>query len=70
MNRPETSRLRVASGGRHLEREDGTPFLYIADTAWELYHRLSREEADRYLTTRASQGFNVIQAVVLAELDG
>ncbi len=63
-------RLTAAPNGRHLQREDGTPFLYLADTAWELFHRLDREEADRYLTDRAAKGFTVIQAVVLAELDG
>ena len=51
-------------------REDGTPFFYLGDTAWELFHRLTREEAGRYLKNRAEKGFTVIQAVVLAELDG
>jgi hypothetical protein len=63
-------RLHVAAGGRYLVRDDGTPFLYLADTGWELFHRLTREEARRYLSTRAAQRFTVIQAVALAELDG
>lgn len=42
----------------------------MADTAWELFHRLNREEAEQYLTTRASQGYSLIQAVAVAELDG
>jgi hypothetical protein len=62
--------LRVSSGGRHLETLDGRPFFWLGDTAWELFHRLDREEADLYLATRAAQGFNVVQAVVLAEQDG
>jgi len=62
--------LKVSDNRRFLVREDGTPFFYMADTAWELFHRLTREEADLYLETRARQGFTVIQAVVLAELDG
>ncbi|MCC7524812.1 MAG: glycoside hydrolase family 140 protein [Chitinophagaceae bacterium] len=49
---------------------DHQPFFYLADTGWELFHRLNREEADDYLKTRAAQGFTVIQAVILAELDG
>jgi hypothetical protein len=49
---------------------DGTPFFYLGDTAWELFHRLNREEADRYLADRAAKGYTVIQAVALAELDG
>ena len=62
--------LRVASNGRTLEHEDGTPFFYLGDTAWQLFHRLNREEADRYLCDRAAKGFTVVQAVVLAELGG
>ncbi|GAC1588379.1 MAG: hypothetical protein NVS3B8_02310 [Chitinophagaceae bacterium] len=42
----------------------------MGDTAWELFHRLSRAEADAYLERRSQQGFTVIQAVVLAEMDG
>lgn len=65
-----TRRLRVSASGRHLQCVDGTPFFYLGDTAWELFHRLNREEATRYLEDRARKGFNVIQAVVLAEIDG
>lgn len=61
--------LKVASDHRHLVTEGGKPFFYLGDTAWELFHRLNREEADLYLTTRAKQGFNVINAVALAEFD-
>jgi hypothetical protein len=63
-------RLQVSEDRRSLVREDGTPFFYLGDTAWELFHRLDREEAVRYLDDRAAKGFTVIQAVALAELDG
>ena len=56
--------------GRYLVTERGEPFFYLGDTAWELFHRLTREEADLYLKDRAAKGFTVIQAVALAELDG
>lgn len=59
--------LQVSNNRRFLVHDDGTPFFYLGDTAWELFHRLSHEEADQYLQTRAAQGFTVIQAVVLAE---
>lgn len=62
--------LKVSDNKRYLVQADGTPFFYLGDTAWELFHRLNREEADRYLKRRAEQGFTVIQAVVLAEFDG
>src|SRR5688500_1317105 len=63
-------RLKVSDNKRFLVKDDGTPFFYLADTAWELFHRLNREEAERYLKNRADKQFTVIQAVVLAELDG
>ena len=65
-----THPLRVAADGRHLLRADGRPFFYLADTAWSLFHRLTREEADLYLRNRAAKGFTVIQAVALSENDG
>jgi len=42
----------------------------MGDTAWELFHRCDQEEAILYLKKRAAQGFNVIHAVALAEIDG
>lgn len=68
--KPGDLRLKVSSNRRFLVHADGRPFFYLGDTAWELFHRLNREEADRYLENRARKGFTVIQAVVLAELDG
>ncbi|RPJ85604.1 MAG: DUF4038 domain-containing protein [Acidobacteria bacterium] len=62
--------LKVSENKRFLVFEDGTPFFYLGDTAWELFHRLNREEAQRYLKNRADKGFTVIQAVVLAEVNG
>ncbi|MEL6192390.1 MAG: glycoside hydrolase family 140 protein [Bacteroidota bacterium] len=62
--------LKVSDNQRFLVTEDGKPFFWLGDTAWELFHRCDREEADHYLETRASQGFTVIHAVALAELDG
>ncbi|MBI5393740.1 MAG: glycoside hydrolase family 140 protein [Verrucomicrobia bacterium] len=64
------SRLKVSDNCRFLVHENGRPFFLLGDTAWELFHCLTREEADLYLRTRAEQRFTVIQAVVLAEFDG
>lgn len=63
-------RLKVSDNHRFLAHADGTPFFYQGDTAWELFHRLKREDAEFYLKDRAGKHFNVIQAVVLAEFDG
>lgn len=62
--------LKVSENHRFLVSADGAPFFWLGDTAWELFHRLNREEADYYLRNRAAKGFTVIQAVALAELDG
>jgi Protein of unknown function (DUF4038)/Putative collagen-binding domain of a collagenase len=62
--------LRVSDNKRYLVHENGQPFYWMGDTAWELFHRLNREEAEHYLRKRAEQGFTVIQAVALAELNG
>jgi hypothetical protein len=67
---PGARRLKVSDNKRFIVKADGSPFFYLGDTAWELFHRLNREEADRYLKNRADKGFTVIQAVALAELDG
>jgi hypothetical protein len=56
----------------HFERQDGTPFWFLGDTAWALVTD-SREEqhnraaAERYLDARASQGFNVVHTMLLSE---
>jgi hypothetical protein len=63
-------RLRVSDTKRFLVTNDGRPFFWLGDTAWELFHRLNREDAEHYLQNRASRGFTIVQAVALAELDG
>ncbi len=62
--------LQVHSSGRYLITEHGTPFFYLGDTTWELFHRLNREDAVTLIENRAALRFNVLQAVALAELDG
>ena len=63
-------KLKVSDSHRFLVNESGQPFFWLADTAWELFHRLNREDAERYLMNRAKLGFNVVQAVALAEFNG
>ena len=64
-----TGQFSVSPNGRYLLK-DGKPFFWMGDTGWELFHRLNRDEAETYFRKRSEQGFNVIQAVVLAEFDG
>ncbi len=62
--------VRVSENHRYLIDQHGRPFFYLGDTAWELFHRLDRDEAKVYLKDRAAKRFTVIQAVVLAEHGG
>ena len=60
-------RLKVSDNHRFLVTEKGAPFFYLADTAWEIFHRSTREDAEEYLRDRAAKGFTAIQAVALPE---
>ncbi len=62
--------LKISDDNHYLVSEDNKSFFWLGGTAWELLHRLNREETELYLTDRANKGFTVIQTVVLAELDG
>jgi hypothetical protein len=62
--------LEVSKNKHFLAFKDGTPFFYLGDTAWELFHRVNKKDAEIYLENRRAKGFTVIQAVALAEFDG
>lgn len=56
----------------HFQRQDGTPFWFMGDTAWALYTDSKTEKHDRgtvkkYIDVRAGQGFNVIHSMLLSE---
>ncbi len=57
--------LEVSANRRFLQFRDGSPFFWQGDTAWLLFKKLDREEAERYLENRRLKGFNVVQAMVL-----
>jgi hypothetical protein len=65
-----SAQLKVSNDKHYLLTKDNKPFFWLGDTAWELFHRLNKKDADIYLEDRAKKGFTVIQAVVLAEFDG
>ncbi len=48
---------------RHFVHADGTPFLWLGDTAWNGAIRSKPEDWDLYLQTRERQGFSAIQFV-------
>src|SRR5687767_377773 len=67
---PAMGQIEVSTNGRYLQTKDGQPFFWLADTDWEMFHRLKREEIVKLAAIRKNQGFNVIQAVALAEFNG
>lgn len=62
-------KLKISGNHHFFATEDEKPFFWLGDTAWLLFNKLSREEADRYLEDRKAKGFNVIQVMVLHSLD-
>ena len=62
--------IHVAPNRHALITSDGKPFVWLGDTAWELFHRLERGEAEQYMADRAAKGFSLLQIVALAEFDG
>lgn len=57
-------KLQVSENGHTIQHEDGTPFLWLGDTAWGMFQQLTREDIDLYLDNRQKLGFSVIQSVV------
>lgn len=60
-------RLKVTNDGHYLQYADGTPFFWLGDTGWDIFVKLNLDQIKKYLDNRAAKGFNVIQAVALAE---
>jgi Protein of unknown function (DUF4038)/Putative collagen-binding domain of a collagenase len=65
-----SAQIEVSDNHRFLQNKYGQPFFWLGDTDWELFHRLDRDEVETFLEIRSQQGFNVIQAVALAEFNG
>jgi hypothetical protein len=55
--------IRVAHDGRYLIHEDGTPFFWVGDTAWNGPLLSSTAEWNQYLKERTRQKFNAVQWV-------
>jgi hypothetical protein len=57
----------------HLERQDGSRFWFLGETAWSLYVDDAAQEHDRaaaehHLDVRAAQGFNAVHSMLMSEL--
>ena len=58
-------RLRISDNGKYFVKPDGSPFIWLADTAWTVPARLKWDDVLHYMKTRKEQGFTVLQMVVL-----
>ncbi|MBP3912814.1 MAG: DUF4038 domain-containing protein [Lachnospiraceae bacterium] len=58
-------KLRISENNRYFENADGSPFIWLADTAWTVPARLKWDDVLHYMKTRKEQGFTVLQMVVL-----
>jgi hypothetical protein len=62
----------MADFPHHFQRQDGSRFWFLGDTAWALFLDSADEHYDRaaalaYVDARASQGFNVLHSSLLSE---
>ncbi|MCC7491695.1 MAG: DUF4038 domain-containing protein [Fimbriimonadaceae bacterium] len=57
-------RLVLSTDRRRLAHLDGTPFLWLADTAWNGALRSTAADWHEYLATRRTQGLSVVQVVL------
>ncbi|MCK4966501.1 DUF4038 domain-containing protein, partial [bacterium] len=56
-------RMRISDDGYSLAYNDGTPFFWLACTAWNGALHSDEAEWERYLTDRKNKGFTAIQFV-------
>ncbi len=62
--------LAVSPNGRYLVDTKGQPFFYLADTGWQLFCKLTKDEAVQYLDDRRQKGFTAIQAQIINHFPG
>ena len=55
--------VRVSPDGRYLMHDDGTPFFFLADTAWNGALLSSEEDWKHYIGERTRQKFTAVQWV-------
>ncbi len=60
--------VRIGENRRHFAHADGTPFFWLADTAWNGPMHATPAEWQHYLQVRLLQGFNTVQWVTMQYL--
>ncbi len=54
--------LRVSGNHRYFEDQNGMPFFYNGDTAWQLFVWINEDEATDYLDNRKAKNFTAVMA--------
>ena len=62
--------IMVSQNGRYLTNAKSQPFFYLADTGWQLFNKLTKEEAVQYLEDRRRKGFTAVQAQIINHIPG
>lgn len=62
--------LKVSENKHFLVHENGDPFFWVGNTAWEMARFSKREEVDLFLDNRHKNGYNVILTCALGEVQG
>jgi hypothetical protein len=57
--------LKISENKQYFTDQNGKPFLYHADTGWQIFTQLTTEEAVEYMAFRKSQGFNTLQVQIV-----
>ena len=55
--------LKLSATRRYLAHADGTPFFWLADTAWNGVLKAKPDDWEKYLSSRRKQGFTAVQFV-------
>lgn len=58
--------IRTAEDPRFFAHENGTPFFWLGDTAWEITWKSRMNEVRAYISDRKRKGFTVINMVLLS----
>jgi len=62
----KNGRIKISPNKKYLVYDNGDPFFYLGDTAWEITWKSYKEQVLEYISDRKSKGFTVVQIVALS----